>query len=332
MLSKHGINSARVWPGVELHNARDAESAVQAATRQCLVPPSYAADSSGSDRWHGTIGSSLSHLQLLQNASSRSHSCTWSFVIADDVVLFPDFKQWVSKELFGQLPTRVDFINLAVVRPWGLPVTGSDAKHVSGSLSWPSWSLARSRPSDYVRSPNLLVSGYIARTSQLGSLLSAFMETADWQRSCSIDQVLARVQYALASLGTFESFVVGADVSHLAHCAVSAAEADEWAERFPKRHRACTLVHPEVYRQGSRSHHRRLSVSKQPGAVVKSIRPPGCNHSFVVPHDRVVTRGGVLTTLPFSATPDATTAPRHHLASWTHTGHCHSHSTEQSLR
>ena len=248
-LAAQGVRDrVRVWPGIEPSSREGVERHVRAAAARCLLPPSYVANTDFSDRWLGTVASTLAHLRLLANVSDASSfasegggACEWALVLAHDVALFPGFKPWVKDALMSQLPTA-DFVNLAVVRPWGEPIAGAPGKRVIGALSWPMWSSGRAEPSDFIKSPNLLVSGYVARIASLPVLLSSFARAAGWTRSCSVDQVLARVQYALGSVEEsprFESINVGVHESAIAHCAVGAAEADEWARHFPERHRAC---------------------------------------------------------------------------------------------
>ena len=128
-----------------------------------------------------------------------------------------------SKTSFSKLDS-VDFVNLAVVRAWGEPdyvsPDGMAIKRVSGSMMWPAWSMGRHSADAIVKSPNLLVSGYLVRTATLPMLLKGFGLARDFRPQCSIDQVLARIQYALASSGQYRSFNIEADErSMLAHCA-----------------------------------------------------------------------------------------------------------------
>lgn len=318
-LRQAGIRRPRVYPGMMLTDPETVEVEVRAAAAECLVPPSYVADSQASSRWRGTVGSSLAHLKLLRNASADV-SCSWIMVIADDVVLLPGFKEWIAKNVMRSLGAA-DFVNLAVVRGWGKPVDGSVATRVSGELTWRSWAAGGS-PAGIVRYPNLLVSGYLARREALPRLLASFAGTDGWTRPCSIDQVLSRVQYAMASAGRLNAFNVDADKSLLAHCAVGPNEVADWSQHHPSRHVACQYAHPHIYGQGSRSHDRRLAEKRPldappsrdtlplrgalelPSARLKAaqlkaaLQAGGCFHGFRVPADRVVVdEGGKLTTI-----------------------------------
>ncbi|KOO30462.1 ATP-binding cassette superfamily [Chrysochromulina tobinii] len=188
-------------------------------------------------------------------------------VLADDVVLLPGFSNFVQKSIFSKLDS-VDFVNLAVVRAWGEPdyvsPNGMAIKRVSGSMLWPAWSMGRHSADAIVKSPNLLVSGYLVRTATLPMLLKGFGLARDFRPECSIDQVLARIQYALASSGQYRSFNIEADErTMLAHCAVGPNEKMLFQERYPARHRACLEHHQEIYGGGSRSHDRRRRLSDE---------------------------------------------------------------------
>jgi hypothetical protein len=294
-LAREGITDrVTVSPGVVL-SADTIEQVVGDATRSCVVPATYLNNITGvSKRWFGTIGSSLAHLNLLHRfASGRLHlevqvgnaapgrrqskerSCSWLMVLADDVVLLPGFADFVQKRIFSKLDS-VDFVNLAVVRAWGEPdyvsPDGMAIKRVSGSMMWPAWSMGRHSADAIVKSPNLLVSGYLVRTATLPMLLKGFGLARDFRPQCSIDQVLARIQYALASSGQYRSFNIEADErSMLAHCAVGPNEKILFQERYPARHRACLENHQEIYGGGSRSHDRRRRLSDEDHLV--SLRP-----------------------------------------------------------
>ena len=294
-LAREGITDrVTVSPGVVL-SADTIEQVVGDATRSCVVPATYLNNITGvSKRWFGTIGSSLAHLNLLHRfASGRLHlevqvgnaapgrrrskerSCSWLMVLADDVVLLPGFANFIQKSIFSKLDA-VDFVNLAVVRAWGEPdyvsPDGMAIKRVSGSMLWPAWSMGRHSADAIVKSPNLLVSGYLVRTATLPMLLKGFGLARDFRPQCSIDQVLARIQYALASSGQYRSFNIEADErTMLAHCAVGPNEKMLFQERYPARHRACLEHHQEIYGGGSRSHDRRRRLSDEDHRV--SLRP-----------------------------------------------------------
>jgi len=166
---------------------------------------------------------------------------------------------------------NADFVNLLTVRAWGKAVPGSVAMRVDGGMSWPAWSTGRS--AIRVRSPNILVSGYIVRRSTLAILLDAFARTSHWSRRCSVDLVLSRILYALASADLYHSYTVDATRSRMGHCAVSTLEQAEWEAHFPERDATCSTWHPQLYGRGSRSH------TEAEGGV--------CVHDFQVPYDRV---------------------------------------------
>ena len=336
-LAGQGITRVDVSAGLVL-NTSTAEEAMRRAVRSCIVPTDYSfKESPISPRWMGTIGSSLAHLGLWHTARRiPPRRCSWLMVLADDVVLLPGFSGWVAEKVMaGEVARDADFINLAVVRSWGAETRGgrSIAKRVTGELSWPPWSQGRSAAHAAVRNPNLLVSGYLVRLATLPRLLDSFAQTAQWRPQCSIDQVLSRVQYALASSGQYTSYNVDATASQLAHCAVGASERDLFQRWFPERHASCLRYQPDVYGGGSRSHERRLRKSRrlddgQEGGALptphgsdrqlelvtsdvahdrpelerkrRESRPtsPGCFHGFRVPGDRVsVDEKGYLVTV-----------------------------------
>ncbi|KOO23658.1 hypothetical protein Ctob_010914, partial [Chrysochromulina tobinii] len=266
-LGSEGISERiSVSPGIVL-SAETIEQVVGDAAQSCMVPPDYAASGNVSTRWFGTIGSSLAHLNLLHRFDRRRPKCSWLMVLADDVVLLPGFAEWVQRSVFTASNTNVDFVNLAVVRAWGeesgqaTSKEASAVKRVSGSQDWPAWTAGRSPADAIVKSPNLLVSGYLVRMATLPVLLKSFGLTRNWRRECSIDQVLARVQYALASSGQYRAVNVEAEWSKLAHCAVGESEKQVIQKRFPDRHAACETQHKELYGSGSRSHDRRRRLS-----------------------------------------------------------------------
>ena len=271
-LAAQGISThIGVWPGIVLTTS-NVEQTVDDAAHSCVIPHEYHARNV-SKRWFGTIGSSLAHLKLL-HASSRStqlNQCIWLLVIADDIVLLPGFAEWVRKQVMsGDMPRTADFVNFAVVRSWGVPVNAV-AKRVSGDMTWPAWSRGNTLAHAIVKSPNILVSGYLVRLSTLPVLTRAFAHTEGLRRECSIDQVLARVQYALASSRRYASYNVEASSSLLAHCAVGPAERDLFAQQFPARHEACTRHHPQIYGGGSRSHDRLRRLSSVAWDVAPSV-------------------------------------------------------------
>jgi hypothetical protein len=153
------------------------------------------------------------------------------------VALLPGFAKWISDSLMP-----ADFVNLQVVRAWGAKVGGSPALlRVSGAMRWPAWD-GMALPFKLrggLRSPNLLVSGYIARRERLPVLLTSFAQTEEWRQQCTIDQLLARIQYALASASLYDSLVVDASHSLLAHCAVGPEEVAMWKSSHPVRHARC---------------------------------------------------------------------------------------------
>ena len=302
-----GVHAA-VSPGVRPTN-ESIEAIVRRAETSCLVPRSYARDPVP-PRWHGTVGSSLAHLALLHRAASSAWGgCEWAVVLADDVALLPGFGAWV-EALMARLPSA-DFVNLATVRAWGVPVESRPAGRplrVSGRLVASAWSGVNPLR---VRSPNLLVSAYVVRRSTLPTLLDSFARTKEWGRRCSIDQVLARAQYALASAGLYKSFTVDATLSRISHCAVGPTEREAWAAGDASaraRHAACSAAHPTLYGGGSRSHDEsRDELSRRPkvdepkepppphvGMVMSlphsklSVSGDTCSHDFHVPHDRIV--------------------------------------------
>ena len=145
-LKAQNIGSARVWPGLDLRAQPELlEPAVKGAADVCLVPPSYVADKNASaPRWHGTVGSTLAHLQLLRHVYV-SGACGFALVLADDVVLLEGFRDWVSTQMLAATKAAgsADLLNLAAVRAWGAPTkdtSGRWAKRVSGALTWPQWS------------------------------------------------------------------------------------------------------------------------------------------------------------------------------------------------
>ena len=350
-----------IWPGLPLKQQPELlEAAIQEARSACLVPPSYAADvlhdgdanltaaqlmdnsSTGARmRWHGTIGSTLAHLQLLRHlwASRKHHGCTWALVLADDTFLLDGFKRWaenlMEQVLRGARGKRpVDLLNLGVVRSWGELLSSGDqavkrvAWDTTASASadskrrisqWPAWS--DGKPTTGVKSPNLLVSAYMVRVSSLPVVLSAFEQTRQLGRRCAIDQVLARIEYALAASERYSSYNVDITRSRVGHCAVGAEEARTFARAYPDKHKGCSRWHPEIYGNGSRSHDRRMRrlQERSPPRVPLPSRPrpsasvpshasvkgrigakggstssaigahdPGCSHAFHVPGDRVV--------------------------------------------
>ena len=143
-----------------------------------------------------------------------------------------------------------DFVNLQVVRAWGARVAGSPALRVSGEMRWPAWDglPLPLKLGGGLRSPNLLVSGYIARRERLPVLLTSFAQTEEWRQECTIDQLLARILYALASASLYDSYVIDAGHSLLAHCAVGPEEVDMWSRAYPVRHARCahSLVRPSL--------------------------------------------------------------------------------------
>jgi hypothetical protein len=315
-LGSEGISERiSVSPGIVL-SAETIEQVVGDAAQSCMVPPDYAASGNVSTRWFGTIGSSLAHLNLLHRFDRRRPKCSWLMVLADDVVLLPGFAEWVQRSVFTASNTNVDFVNLAVVRAWGeesgqaTSKEASAVKRVSGSQDWPAWTAGRSPADAIVKSPNLLVSGYLVRMATLPVLLKSFGLTRNWRRECSIDQVLARVQYALASSGQYRAVNVEAEWSKLAHCAVGESEKQVIQKRFPDRHAACETQHKELYGSGSRSHDRRrrlssiddtLLMTKKKASVKNGHTQPSgaCFHGFQVPGDRVTVDGeGRLVTRP----------------------------------
>ena len=325
------------------------QPSVDKAAAACLVPPSYVADANASARWHGTVGSSLAHLLLLRHVwrlstlRDRPHgrhggehedeACSrakWALVLADDVVMLPGFGAWLTDQM-DPIGDRADLVNLAVVRAWGDPEPGVNSigahigahqgkgsaahrhpaisKRVSGSVpAWPPWS--NGRPGLHnVRNPNLLVSAYLVRVASLPTLLSSFGGTSNWGRRCSIDQVLSRIEFALASARRYTSYNIDADGSLIGHCAVGPEEAALWEHRAAARHAGCREHHASIYGQGSRSHTlRRLERKDKPatdhGGDSDAL---GCSHDFHVPFDRVVSRGesGGLVTLPAAASHEA---------------------------
>ena len=104
--------------------------------------------------------------------------------LADDVAMQPGFGSWVSGAVMGRLGSA-DFVNLLTVRAWGASAAGpSLVKRVSAAERWHAW--ASGQPADgVVKSPNLLVSGYVARRASLPVLLRAFQQTNDWRAGCS---------------------------------------------------------------------------------------------------------------------------------------------------
>ena len=297
-LRAQGLGAATIFPGVVVDGG-SVEAVVRQARSDCLVPASYQADANVSAELHGVIGSSVAHLALLSHAYETAPSgCEWVVALADDVAMQPGFGSWVSGAVMGRLGSA-DFVNLLTVRAWGASAAGpSLVKRVSAAERWHAW--ASGQPADgVVKSPNLLVSGYVARRASLPVLLRAFQQTNDWRAGCSIDQVLARQLYALASQGVYESYVVDATRSQLSHCAVSAAEQRSWAAQFPARHAACARWHPAIYGNGSRSHSEGPTRLKVEGALRSGRQAGGspCWHGFVVPHDRVVldADGGLVT-------------------------------------
>ena len=319
-LEAQRIGRASVAPGIVL-TPRTIDAVVSEAARSCSVPHGYAA-SNATARWLGTVGSSLAHLNLLRSEADHleGRSCSWLMVVADDVVLLPGFAEWVSSKVMRGLPPTADFVNLAVVRAWGRPQPDSVAMRVSGALTWRAWTRG-DQPTATIKNPNLLVSGYLLRLSTLPTLLASFSRTRGWRRECSIDQVLSRVQYALASAGRYETFNVDATVSLLAHCAVSATEMALLAKTHPERHHACRRAHPDIYGAGSRSHDRlrlrRLSVVESSNTSVPAKRGlgekpgwlprgEGCYHAFHVPADRIaLDSSGGLVTLPHGPNREA---------------------------
>ena len=208
-LKAEGIAHRQIHYGVEGSDYIRRETAVSHAEEACLVPPYYLDDTNASSRWHGTVASSIAHLQLLRNTwqgniarrAKGSAPCShdaWALVLADDVVLLPGFKKWLAEQMAAIHASndQVDLVNLAVVRVWGSPVgNGGIAKRVSGQQEWHPWASGQAGP-HHVRNPNILVSGYLVRVVTLPTLLTAFYSTQRWGRRCSIDQVLGRIEYA----------------------------------------------------------------------------------------------------------------------------------------
>ena len=348
-LGRQGITEVKVWTGLLAQEPEQLSAAADKAAAACLVPPSYAEDvrelAFGElfRKYRGTVASSLSHLQLLRhvwlasNASSSGSSappCTWALVLADDVVFQPTFREWV-ESLAQSVGRTADLINLAVVRAWGeavaeqspateqrpktrgappnsvarAPQLRAPFRRVEGELVHSMWGGMRAPFG--IRSPNLLVSAYLVKISTLPVLLSAFGRTQRLSGRCSVDQVLARVEYALASTGQYRAYNYDVVRSHVAHCAVGPEEVELWKRAYPTRHAACLSAHPLLYGNGSRSHSRRHARRRlqeapapsaylvKPAALKKETQSPaqadaagasadrGCPHTFRVPADRV---------------------------------------------
>ena len=66
-LKAEGIAHRQIHYGVEGSDYVQRETAVSHAEEACLVPPYYLDDTNASSRWHGTVASSIAHLQLLRN-------------------------------------------------------------------------------------------------------------------------------------------------------------------------------------------------------------------------------------------------------------------------
>ena len=316
----------RIWPGLPLRQQPELlEPAIQEAHGACLVPDSYAAagaaathnhNHSTTTRWHGTIGSTLAHLQLLRHLwVRRKHlGCTWAFVMADDTLLLPGFKTWAEQHIAAAGPS-FDFLNLGVVRGWGDLISGSTTatKRVPADPSTRLKVWDSALPIVGIKSPNILVSAYIVRLSSLPTLLSGFAGVQTLGRRCSIDQVLARLEYALAttkpsggggggggssdgggsgSRSYYASYNIDITRSRVGHCAVGVDEAATFAKLFPERHEGCTTWHKPIYGNGSRSHDRRRRLQEAPPSLKHANNrvwsDPGCSHSFHVPGDRVM--------------------------------------------
>ena len=188
-------NSLRFWHGLRL-NATNEQAVLNDAAAACVVPVEYTAplEEEPTGRLRGIVGSTLAHLLLLRHAYLHD-SCRHVFVLADDVVLKPDFRSWVAERVMAPLPPTADFVNLAVVRAFGTPVAGSAASRVSARQRWPQWDGGAPRAGGELRSPNLLVSSYVARRASLPLLLASFRGVEGWRPQCSIDQVLAPDTY-----------------------------------------------------------------------------------------------------------------------------------------
>ncbi|KAL1526790.1 hypothetical protein AB1Y20_015486 [Prymnesium parvum] len=319
-LRREGLHRARVWPGVVLDaDARQAHEVLRRLSSVCVIPPELA-ESPVLPELRGTVGSMAAHLSLLYHAH-RYDSCDWVMVLADDVVLLPGFSGWVSRELMP-LTSSADFVNLHTVRAWGHRVARSTLLRVSGELSWPAWN-GKPLGGKPLRSPNLLVSGYLTWRRSLPLLLSAFGQTEGWQQECTIDQLLSRIQYALGSAGLYNSYVVDAGQSLMSHCAVGPEEVHVFQRSFPLKHSKCSIEHSQIYGNGSRSHMDSYQVDKRKSIKHarsmfspsqsqssrghenymgtsstddKDIRPnilrdrTICKHDFHVPHERVFRR------------------------------------------
>lgn len=190
-LAAQGLsNTLHFWQGLRL-NASNEQAVLDKASAACVVPAEYAAplEDEPTGRLRGIVGSTLAHLLLLRHAYLHD-SCRHVLVLADDVVLKPDFRSWVAERVMAALPPTADFVNLAAVRAFGLPIAGSAASRVTARQRWPQWDGGTPRPGGELRSPNLLVSSYIARRAALPVLLASFRGVEDWRPQCSIDQVL----------------------------------------------------------------------------------------------------------------------------------------------
>lgn len=230
-----GISRVNVWPGIVAEQREQLASLVKSAADACLVPQSYAADAKrlGTQfrKYHGTISSSLAHLRLLQhlwlkttsNATSSAAvassdsidevdaSCKWALVMADDVVFHPRFKSWVEDRM-NDAGSQADFVNLAVVRAWGAGVVEGSGrgygngethrsafKRVDGGHEYAQWASGMRGPYG-IRSPNILVTAYMVKTSSIPTLLSAFARTDRLSAKCSIDQVSLLLLSCLTTL------------------------------------------------------------------------------------------------------------------------------------
>ena len=273
-LAAAGLSTERMrtWTGLPLvTHPEQIEPSVREAARACVVPPSYMTDTNVSSRWHGTIGSSLAHLLLLrhvwrqQQTAARSNdacaSATWALVAADDVALLPGFYPWLDGQMSKM--DQPDFVNLAVVRAWGEPMGRMGTRRVSGRIEpWPQWSMGRAGV-HRIRNPNILVSAYMVRVATLPTLLASFGSAERLSRRCSIDQVLGRIEYALASAHRYASYNIDAERSRIGHCAVGPEETALWEARSPERHAACQRHHAPIYGRGSRSHTRRRRLAAE---------------------------------------------------------------------